>query len=502
MNNKTNKVLLVTFQDNTDVVGLKYIHSYLRGHKIESYMLLLPHYRENDNYKIAKFIKDINPAVMGISLMSDEFFYAKEFTSFIKNEFPGLTVVWGGIHPSIAPAQCLEYADFVFMGESEVAFMEYVEAVFANKPTLSILNLAYKTGDKIVINEARPYIDDLDILPFPEHMPSDSFILHKNRIREMNKSIFEKYARYSGKFYSLLSSRGCPFSCSYCSNSFYAKLYGTSKVRHRSVHNIIEELTMAVAAYPDIIYISIQDENFFYSDIKWMQDFADQYKKAIGGKGFVCSTAPNNVNEEKLSMLRKIGLSWITMGLQTGSQKINREIYRRFMSNETFVTAALQIKKFNIPCLYDVILDNPYETESDVIETIKVLLKIPRPFMLQLFSLCFYYGTEIYEKASKDRILFEDPRKKSYTKYSNTYLNKVIRLTPLLPGRFIMWLVNNRKGKLSFCINLVFLPALFIVEPFVWIVMIFISFDCNVFSTIRMMSSFFNTGFRKVALRK
>jgi hypothetical protein len=172
------------------------------------------------------------------------------------------------------------------------------------------------------------------------------------------------------------------------------------------------------------------------------------------------------------------------------------------MSNETFISAARQIKKYNVPCLYDVILDNPYETEDDVIRTIDVLLKIPKPFMLQMYSLCFYYGTEIYEKALKEKTQFEDPRKKSYTKYSNAYLNKIVRLTPLLPRRLIKWLVANRNGRLSFCMNLIFLPSLIVLEPLMWMVMIFISFDYNMFLTVKMALSFFNTGFKKVALRQ
>jgi len=501
MSKKTNKVLLVAFQDNTDVISLKYLHSYLMNHNIESYILFLPYYSKDNNYKILEFVKALNPAVVGVSLMTIQFFYAKEFTAFIKKELPGIPVVWGGIHPSVATAQCLEFADFVFVGESEVAFAEYIEAVFMNKPTLNILNLAYKEGGKVFINKVRPYVDDLDTLPFPEYMPLESFILHKNRIYKMDKSLFGRYARYSGKLYSLSSSRGCPFSCSYCCNNFYLKLYGTSRVRQRSVSNIIEELKLAVRTYPDIVYISMQDDNFFCCDMEWLKDFASQFKKEKIGKRFICSAIPKYVNEEKLSILKEIGLSWITVGLQTGSQRVNKEVYGRFVSNEAFLAAARLIRKYNIACFYDIIVDNPYETESEVLDTINVLLKIPKPFMLQMFSLCFYYGTQLYEKALKDKMLFEDSRKKNMKKYSNTYLNKIIRLTPLLPSRFIKYLVNNRKAGAVFWLNLVYLPSLFILEPLTWITIILVSSGYNVFLTISAISAFLNTGFRKVVLK-
>ena len=497
------KVLLVTLQNNTDVIGLKYIHSYLCNHNIDSNILFLPKYNEKDNRVIGEFLKGYNPDLIGVGLMSNEFHLAKNFSSFVKNEFPELAIVWGGIHPSISPSQSLEYADFVFIGESEHAFLEYINAVSMNKPTANILNLAYKSNGKVVINKVRPCIENLDTFFFPEHLPKKSFILHNNQIIRLNHALLRKYARYSGRFYSLLTTRGCPFSCSYCCNSFYSKLYGTAKIRRRSVDNVIEEIKTAVTLYPNIVYINIQDDNFFSYDVQWMRNFVHLYRKEKIGKRFVCRTTPKHVSEEKILMLKEVGLSWIFMGLQTGSERVNREIYKRYVSNETFLHATEIIKRNNIAGSYDVILDNPYETDSDVLETIEVLLKISKPFMLQIFSLCFYHGTEIYDMALRDNIIFEDPRNKTYTKYEQTFFNKIIRLSPLLPKKFIEYLVNNRKKKkTTFLINLVYSPALLVLEPFVWFKLILISLNYNLLLALDMMFSFFVTGFKKIILRK
>jgi len=342
----------------------------------------------------------------------------------------------------------------------------------------------------------------LDALPFPEHFPKNSFISENGDIIKLSNSHFVKYSRYSGKFYSLTTTRGCPFSCAYCCNSFYNKLYGKPIIRRRSVENVIQELKLAIKKFPDFVYINIQDDNFFTYDIDWMTDFANRYKKEIG-KNFVCRTNPSLLNEEKISVLRMTGLSWIFMGLQSGSARINKEIYKRFVSNKKFIEATKIIHKHNIAGYYDVILDNPYETDRDLIRTVYLILRIPKPFMLQLFSLCFYQGTELYNRALKENLKFDNPLDKNFVAYKQTYLNRLVRLTPLYPMMFIRLMVKNRKsGFAKYLLRLIYYPSILIIEPMVWFRLCYISFDKNILFTVNMAKAFFKTAFDQRILRK
>jgi radical SAM superfamily enzyme YgiQ (UPF0313 family) len=497
-----NKTLLVSFQNNTDTIGLKYIHSYLIKNNINSHILFIPQFNKKDFLSIEKFLKGYKPKIIGISLMSPEFFNAKEFSLYVKKNFPEIIIIWGGIHPTVDPKECLRYADYVFMGESEYAFLEFVNAISRNKPVNGILNLVYKSSEGININKLRPFNENLDDLPFPEHFPQKSLVLHNGNIIKLSKSLFKKYTRYSGKFYSITTTRGCPFSCAYCCNSAFSKLYGLSKVRKRSVENVIKEMRLATKIFPDIVYINIQDDNFFSYDIQWMKAFAETFKREVK-KNFVCRSTPAHLTEEKISMLKKAGLSWIFMGLQSGSPRINKEIYKRFVPNEKFIEATKIVLKNNVAGYYDVILDNPYETEQDKIETINVLLKIPKPFVLQLFSLCFYQGTEIYDRALKENLIIENPLEKNYEKFKPTYLNKVTRLCPLFPKSFIELMVKNRKSQWAkISVNLIYPPSTLILEPLAWFRLILISFDYNIFTTVKMIFAFSKTGFSKLILRK
>ena len=100
----------------------------------------------------------------------------------------------------------------------------------------------------------------------------------------------------------------------------------------------------------------------------------------------------------------------IMMGLQSGSDRVNKEVYNRPITSETFLNAARLVKSLGVDAYYDIILDNPYETEEDVLKTLDVILRAPKPFQLQLFSLCLYQGTQLHERAKKDGLLFMDPR--------------------------------------------------------------------------------------------
>ncbi|MEJ2746172.1 MAG: cobalamin-dependent protein, partial [bacterium] len=219
------KALLIALQSNTDTIGLKYILSYLRSNGIDASILFLPVLQAGDMAELGRFVREFNPEIVGISLMSESFDKARMISSEIRKESPHAVITWGGIHPSIAPDACLAYADYVFIGESELSFLEFIHAIKQRRDPRSIQNVAYREGDKTVVNPLRPPIANLDSLPFPEHHPKNSFILHRKRIVKMDRRLFEKYSRFSGRFYSLISTRGCPFSCSYCCNSFLAKLY-------------------------------------------------------------------------------------------------------------------------------------------------------------------------------------------------------------------------------------------------------------------------------------
>ena len=122
----------------------------------------------------------------------------------------------------------------------------------------------------------------------------------------------------------------------------------------------------------------------------------------------------------------------IQMGIETACER-TKKIYRRSTPNEIVLRAAQSINKFKgrVTAIYDFILDNPYETNEDIVETLEFILKIPRPFHLQLFSLIFFPGTELYNTAKKDKIITDEERdvyRKQFQFMKIRYLNLIFYL--------------------------------------------------------------------------
>ena len=303
-------------------------------------------------------------------------------------------------------------------------------------------------GSTVQKNPLRPLIADLDRLPFPDHFPEHSHVYHEGKILPMDVKLFRKYTRYDGKAYNIISSRGCPFSCSYCCNSFLSKLYGTKSIRTRSPQNVIAELRSAVEAFPDIILVNIHDDCFLAHREEWHREFVKDYKKWID-RPFIVRSTPLHLTEEKVRMLKEAGLAWVTMGLQSGSERINREVYCRHVSNRKFLEATALAKKYGVSGYYDVILDNPFEEEEDVISTLKVLREIPKPFQLQLFTLTFYKGTDIYGMMQQKMGAGTELPIQNYFSYKPTFLNKLVRISPLIPSGMVDYFIRTpESGRL------------------------------------------------------
>lgn len=425
--------LLVSIQRDLDVIGLKSLHYTLRESGHSSYLLFLPEFNPNNNEGLSslqEFIKTISPSFIGISLMSTEYFSAAALTGLFK-KMTEAPIIWGGIHPTIAPEDCLNHADYVCRGEGEQTILDIAMTLAAGGDLGTINNLCYRNQQgKIILNPLYPYQEDLDRLPVTGHLPEHSFILSQGKVHPLTVRLFRRYARYRGTTYSIMTSRGCPFSCTYCCNNFLFTLYGSKKVRRRSSAHVIAELEKVVAEHENISLINFQDDSFLSAPVETIQEFCELYRKRIG-KPFVVRCIPNSITKEKVALLKEAGLSWISLGLQSGSDRVCRDIYRRSSTRAAFLNAAAVISELKIAAFYDIILDNPFENDDDRIETAYTLLQTPKPFYAQFYSLTLYLGTELHDMVKlqcPDNL--EDYRTKEYLAYDpGKILNSLIRIS-------------------------------------------------------------------------
>lgn len=220
---------------------------------------------------------------------------------------------------------------------------------------------------------------------------------------------------HSEDCYFVLASRGCPFSCTYCSNSLYHSINPQfKKVRKRSVLNIIEEMEYALENGYKSFYIT--DDNFFSFDIEELRIFREEYLNRIKMPFSVVGINPNNFRqsfaEEKLKILLESGLTDVRVGVQSGSDKTLKIFNRNYKSEEVpKLLAPLDGNRktiWNPPydklhVSLDFICDGIWETNDEKIATIKLALKVLKQYSIFFYTLVYLPGTQIYNQAVKNK---------------------------------------------------------------------------------------------------
>jgi radical SAM superfamily enzyme YgiQ (UPF0313 family) len=495
-------IAVISFQDNTDTIGAKYIHSYLKSHGHKSRLILQCDPDNASDASILKFIADNDIRIVGISLMSSEFYRACQFAKDFKSRFKTIPLVFGGIHATIAPEECLSVADIAVRGEGEHTFLELVRCLEEGRDYSALPGICLKADGQIRSNPPRALEMDIDKFPFPKHLPKDMYIVRRKKVLPMNEALFASVSRYAGRFPNVITTRGCPFSCSYCCNSALKEYYGRYPVRRRSVGSVISEILEIVSEHNNCFSLNIQDDCFLSYDNDWISEFARQYRSKVR-LPFVIRTTPQYIRKENLALFKESGLTMIMVGLQSGSDRVNREVFKRDITSDVFLNAARIVKAAGLAAYYDIILDNPYEKEEDVLKTLEVILQIPRPFQFQLFSLCLYRGTELYKRAILDGVSFVDPRVDNYGQLTPAILNKLIVMAPTVPGPIIEYFIRHRNHRLAAgAINMFTLFNAAILKPVSFIRLIHRSYGSKPSTTFRLIRYFYRTALRKMIKKR
>ena len=330
-------------------------------------------------------LQQIQPAFIGFSVSTMASPVARDLTRLLKIHFPETKIIWGGIHPTTSPEECVECADIICIGEGENAILDLL-----NQPdSREIMNCWFKhPSGEIIKNPMRPLIDDLDSLPFASYGVQEELI-DNDKIDQITL----KTHNHLASRVVISTQRGCPFLCTYCMHHVVRKLYmGQRYVRRRSVDNVLREVAFRLKQFP-LPAISFWDDVFLIDD-QWIDEFCEKYPRRIG-MPFGGYSYPTVTNENMIKKLQKAGMAFLSLGIQTGSDYIGRKVYHRNYSADKIVELAQWGEKYGLQLAYDLLSNNPFERKEDCVETLKMLLAMPKPEVLAVKKIRLFKHTEI-----------------------------------------------------------------------------------------------------------
>ena len=460
------QVVLISPYSQVQCIGLRILSACLKRAGFGTRMIFLPDLRElmaATDYGVRRLAPAAlaqvvelcaDAELVGISVMTSSFFLARQLTEALHTSL-SVPIIWGGIHPTIRPEECLQYADLVCVGEGEQTIVELAQRITEGRDYGGINNLARLVVERhMVINPLHPLVQNLDALSFPDYDLAQHYVLHKQRLVSFTQALMNYYLTDVGSWidgprYDVIATRGCPYRCTYCANDAMARIYPKwGRLRRRSPENVIAEIQAVRARLPGLTGITIHDDTFLANSEPYIAEFSQRYRAQVGLPFRVYAT-PDAVDSAKLQHLVNAGLREAMMGIQTGSPRIQK-LYRRHASNEQIIRAARLIHSFQHDSprpRYDLITDNPYETDDDRFETLQLIHRLPPPYRLSLYSLTFYPGTELYDRAKTDGLIEDEKRSvyaRNFNKIAANYYNLALMCHGWNLPRPLLYLLTRR----------------------------------------------------------
>jgi radical SAM superfamily enzyme YgiQ (UPF0313 family) len=326
----------------------------------------------------------IRPDLIGVTLTTATLDAARELTGRVHRELPGVPVIWGGIHPTVLPEESLQAANMVCVGEGEHVMAE----LCADPDRSDIAGLWRRKNGRIIQTPLRPLEQNLDQFPFAS-FGENEWLFDDNQAIELPKT----NKPYFRGVYTIMTQRGCPFACSYCLHHVTRPMHrGERYVRRRSVDHVLAECVRRARDF-DLPGFGFFDD-IFVMNRKWIAEFAGKYPRRVG-LPFGGYAYPLVSTEEMLAQLRQAGMIFIGMGVQTGSDYVSREIYRRRYGAEALLELARTADKLGLALNYELLSNCPFERESDCLETLRLILQLPKPLTICIKRLVIFPGLRI-----------------------------------------------------------------------------------------------------------
>ena len=370
------RVLFVAQQIDYEPQGIMHLSSVLKdaGHQVE-----LAVGAHHDPLAAAR---EFQPDVVAYSLITGSQRYYLDLNRRIKAEMPTVFAAFGGPHPTFFPEMVKEAGvDGICRGEGEGALLDLVEGLDGGGPqaVLQLENWSFQRNGEVITNQVRPYVEDLDRLPFPDR----ALVYERDRMAARSK------------IKHFLSGRGCPYNCTYCFNHALSEIYRGKgrRFRQRSVDHVLEEVGWVRDHYP-LEFVVFVDDTFVLSP-EWLAEFAEKYPRQIG-LPFFCNTRANLVTAEQVRLLKAAGCHCVSMGIEAGNDRLRNDLLKRRMSKGQILEAAEFIRDGGLQLTTTNMIGLPTSSVENDFETLELNVQA-QPSYAHVFIFQPYPRTELGE---------------------------------------------------------------------------------------------------------
>jgi anaerobic magnesium-protoporphyrin IX monomethyl ester cyclase len=339
-------------------------------------------------------IKQARPDVLAFNSVYYEDSESLELARISREINPGMMTIFGGVYPTLSPGRFMKNknVDCICVGEGEKTIPEYLDSLEKNGPAdIRVPGIHYRgPSGRIIKNEERELCADLDSLCFPDWSDWD--------VQSYLKTAYP----FSGGI-GVLSSRGCPFRCSFCMNSLYKDIYKGKHYRIRTPENVISELLDNHRKYRKygLRYFYFHDETFGYDADNFARLMQLFVSSGLSKKmKWACGTRADIIDEGWVIAAKKAGCINVNLGIETIDDNLRNSVYRKNLSRKQIDDACTALNKHNVPFSANLII-SPYESHSQIRESFSWVKK-RAPMFIHIGPLMVLPETERHKGESRE----------------------------------------------------------------------------------------------------
>ncbi|KPV64516.1 MAG: coproporphyrinogen III oxidase [Candidatus Bathyarchaeota archaeon BA2] len=342
-------------------LGILYCAGVLMNEGIEVSILDQPAKRFSLNQTV-NWVKKEDPDILGFSVLLSAAKEAPKIAERVKAENPNITIVFGNYHATFNPERILEkypFVDVVARSEGEHTSLELARCLEKDGDLNNVEGIAFRKAGKIIFTPDRPLIKNVDELPFPD----------RNLTGVQYTSTIFGVKVNTKKFTALISSRGCPFRCSFCGIRKFAR----GRWRPRSVENVIEELELLQSeGYEQFLFA---DDNFTLN-AKRVSKLCRKIRKERMDIEWFCDSRVDHVSYDMFREMVKAGCKCLFFGIESGNQRI-LDYYNKGITPEQAESAVRKARKAGIDIIVgSFIVGAPDETKREIVNTLQFANKL------------------------------------------------------------------------------------------------------------------------------